>query len=229
MAAQKLCDDLGGILDWLGWARKRPVEELKGDVKEIVQATKTGFLDWFMGAKPEQAEGAVAKSKASPKKAREKREASEPLKSRRMSMAPGRQTLAAGRHLGWVGTIRRASKSGIEIINQEMLYDDRDTVKIEVHQLFDDKLGVRLRMEGLVVSNFDVPEAAQAETAPVAASVGWRFGDEIVAVNGKEVASREDSSWQQCRAVSIVLVNNTWRVGWLTSTNKGVNGNDAQS
>lgn len=32
-------------------------------------------------------------------------------------------------------------------------------VQIEVNELFGDKLGVRLRMEGLVVSNFDVPEA----------------------------------------------------------------------
>ena len=32
-------------------------------------------------------------------------------------------------------------------------------VYIEVSALFDNKLGVRLRMEGLVVSNFDVPEA----------------------------------------------------------------------
>eukprot|EP00434_Breviolum_minutum_P033111 symbB.v1.2.029296.t1/scaffold3192.1/size63200/1 len=231
--------DSGGFLDWLGWARKKPVEEIKGDVKEIVQATKTGFLDWFMG-KPEREEVAVAKSKASPKKAREKREASEPLKSRRMSMAP-RQTLQPGalpvqggaispskRSTSasavrratvanakepspkgkWVppedllaekfgddirvdasrletGAIRRASKSGIETITQDLIspIDERDTVEIAVNELFGDKLGVRLRMEGLVVSNFDVPEAAD---------VGWRFGDEIVAVNGKTVASRED-------------------------------------
>jgi len=229
--------DGGGLLDWLGWARKKPVEELKGDVKEIVQATKTGFLDWFMGAKSDKEEAPLAKSKANPKKARERREASEPLKSRRMSMAP-RQTLQPGalqvpmsvsptkrssssstRRISavanakepspkgkWVppedllaekfgddilvdasrleaGAIRRASKSGIETITQELIPDDRETVQIEVNELFGDKLGVRLRMEGLVVSNFDVPEAAD---------VGWRFGDEIVAVNGKAVASRED-------------------------------------
>eukprot|EP00435_Cladocopium_sp_Y103_P021946 s3346_g5.t1 len=230
--------DGGGLLDWLGWARKKPVEELKGDVKEMVQATKTGFLDWFMGAKPDKEEAPLAKSKASPKKARERREASEPLKSRRMSMAP-RQTLQPGalqvpgmsasptkrsssssmRRISavanakepspkgkWVppedllaekfgddilvdasrleaGAIRRVSKSGIETITQELIPDDRETVQIEVNELFGDKLGVRLRMEGLVVSNFDVPEAAD---------VGWRFGDEIVAVNGKAVASRED-------------------------------------
>lgn len=60
--------------------------------------------------------------------------------------------------------------------------DDRETVQIEVSELFGEKLGVRLRMEGLLVSNFDVPEAAH---------VGWRFGDEIIAVNGQAVASRE--------------------------------------
>ena len=30
-----------------------------------------------------------------------------------------------------------------------------------MNELFGDKLGVRLRMEGLVVSNFDVPEAGR--------------------------------------------------------------------
>ncbi|CAK8985656.1 unnamed protein product [Durusdinium trenchii] len=84
------------------------------------------------------------------------------------------------------GSIRRASKTGIETVAQDLLVpveDGRQTVQIEVKELFGDKLGVRLRMENLVVSNFDVPEAAD---------VGWRFGDEIVAVNGKAVASRED-------------------------------------
>eukprot|EP00913_Durusdinium_trenchii_P021518 g20220.t1 len=77
------------------------------------------------------------------------------------------------------GSIRRASKTGIETVAQDLLVpveDGRQTVQIEVKELFGDKLGVRLRMENLVVSNFDVPEAAD---------VGWRFGDEIVAVNGK--------------------------------------------
>jgi len=31
-----LHEDSGGFLDWLGWARKKPVEEIKGDVKEAI-------------------------------------------------------------------------------------------------------------------------------------------------------------------------------------------------
>jgi len=91
--------------------------------------------------------------------------------------------------------IRRASKSGIEVVSRDLSparsaaspgteqEDERETVEILVKELFDDKLGVRLRMEGLVVSNFDVPEAAE---------VGWHFGDEIVAVNSRSVSTREE-------------------------------------
>jgi len=56
-------------------------------------------------------------------------------------------------------------------------------VVITVPSLFDGKLGVRLRMENLVVTGFDVPKAAE---------LGWRVGDEIIAVKGRPVRSKED-------------------------------------
>ena len=47
--------------------------------------------------------------------------------------------------------------------NFERIHAAQRKVEILVKELFnDDKLGVRLRMEGLVVSNFDVPEAGVA-------------------------------------------------------------------
>lgn len=59
-----------------------------------------------------------------------------------------------------------------------------ELVNIRVSFLLDGRLGVRLRdAEGLVVSGFDVPEAAE---------VGWRVRDDIVAVNGRGVRSKED-------------------------------------
>jgi len=58
-----------------------------------------------------------------------------------------------------------------------------ENVLITVPQLFEGKLGVRLRMENLVVTGFDVQKAAD---------LGWRVGDEIIAVKGRPVRSKED-------------------------------------
>lgn len=256
-----------GLLDFLfgGRSKKGPEEN-----KELVSNAPARIFEWLTGplrpekdTRPEKdpdAAAAAAAEKlraASAKKAREnRRDASEPLKNRRASMAP-RGTLVpeggASGHLEvpksamkrssssstssnrraaakdaspkgdvWPAAedllekfssspkddiridvtrleapIRRASKSGIEVVPREpsptggssgspsaSQEDDRLTVEILVKELFnDDKLGVRLRMEGLVVSNFDVPEAAD---------VGWHLFDEIVAVNGRSVGTREE-------------------------------------
>lgn len=58
-------------------------------------------------------------------------------------------------------------------------------VEVRVEALFDGKLGMRLRSasEGLTISGFDVPEAAE---------LGWQIGDEISYINGKPVATKED-------------------------------------
>merc|ERR1712032_84502 len=59
----------------------------------------------------------------------------------------------------------------------------REPAQVQVTALFDGKLGVRLRMGGLMVTGFDVPEAA---------ALGWQEGDEIVALNGNPVRNKED-------------------------------------
>ncbi|CAE7335038.1 KIF13B [Symbiodinium pilosum] len=253
-----------GILDFFFGARKRGPEESK-DSKELVPTAPARLFEWLSGQlrsekEPETGAAAAEKFKANAvKKVREKREASEPLKCRRPSMAPRgtlvAEAVAGGGYLevpksmvkrssssstssnrratvaakdaspkgeAWPAAedllekftsspkddiridvarleapIRRASKSGIEVVHREpspsspaspaqspAQEDERLTVEILVKELFnEDKLGVRLRMEGLVVSNFDVPEAAD---------VGWHFGDEIVAVNGRSVSTREE-------------------------------------
>jgi len=58
-----------------------------------------------------------------------------------------------------------------------------EAVDIRVGALFDGRLGVRLRTARLVVAGFDVPEAK---------AVGWCQDDEIIAVNGKLVHTKED-------------------------------------
>merc|ERR1712151_556550 len=75
----------------------------------------------------------------------------------------------------------------------------REFVEIRVDTLFDGRLGVRLRMEGLVVSGFDFSEAAE---------LGWRLRDEICAINGKGVLYKQDFSREltaACRELPIAF------------------------
>jgi len=64
---------------------------------------------------------------------------------------------------------------------------------VTVPKLFGGKLGVRLRMEGLVVTGFDEPKAAE---------LGWRQGDEIIAVKGNPVKNKEDFKKELAKARS---------------------------
>ena len=50
-----------------------------------------------------------------------------------------------------------------------------------------------------------------------AADVGWRFGDEIVAVNGKTVASREDwAIWPAPTVIKVSMLQNGRNTTWMS-------------
>eukprot|EP00930_Biecheleria_cincta_P085956 TRINITY_DN75318_c0_g1_i1.p1 TRINITY_DN75318_c0_g1~~TRINITY_DN75318_c0_g1_i1.p1 ORF type:complete len:1379 (-),score=339.43 TRINITY_DN75318_c0_g1_i1:282-4418(-) len=208
--------------DWLSGARKQHKHSIKnsaeGNLSAAAPAPPKGFFEWLISgpAEPGPANSGTdaEKLKAKAKKVREKREASEPLKARRKSMAAlpktpseAGQQGSRGRAASHVAGDRRPSlywpaaedilddKLGKIVVppKDPLLGDRRDalasytspeteTVEIIVNELFDGRLGVRLKMEGLVVSNFDVDQAKD---------LGWRVGDEIVAVNGQPVHTRE--------------------------------------
>jgi len=196
------------IWDWLSGTRNKKKEKetdkaspsrlwdwlLPGNSNPALPAPKVDFE-------------AVLKAKAA--KVRQKREASEPLKARRSSRAPpppasfmlqnGSQGGDAVRRAASLATLRKPEPGANDEASGPVNFpdrvprpttaasksdaDQRDTFDIVVKELFEGRLGVRLRMEHLVISNFDVPEAAE---------LGWKLGDEITKVNGTPVTSRED-------------------------------------
>lgn len=58
-----------------------------------------------------------------------------------------------------------------------------EPVDVKVTQLFEGKLGVRLRMENLLVTGFDNPKAQE---------LGWCVGDAIVKIQGNPVSTKEE-------------------------------------
>merc|ERR1712232_452145 len=79
-----------------------------------------------------------------------------------------------------------------------------ETAEVRIDHLFNGRLGVRLRMEGLLVSGFEVPEAA---------NVGWRLKDEILAVNGVPVQMKEDFSRELAKGCKCLPITFTVRRG----------------
>lgn len=61
--------------------------------------------------------------------------------------------------------------------------ETQEEITIRVPNLFDGKLGVRLKMECLRVTGFDVPKAQE---------LGWAVGDDIIAIGGKPVKSKDE-------------------------------------
>eukprot|EP00927_Polykrikos_kofoidii_P042154 TRINITY_DN36009_c0_g1_i1.p1 TRINITY_DN36009_c0_g1~~TRINITY_DN36009_c0_g1_i1.p1 ORF type:complete len:1652 (+),score=338.65 TRINITY_DN36009_c0_g1_i1:592-4956(+) len=78
----------------------------------------------------------------------------------------------------------------------------QEIVDVRVGTLFDGRLGVRLKAEGLVVCGFDVPAAAE---------MGWRVRDEILAVNDQPVRTKDDFGQEVARALLSLPINFTVR------------------
>eukprot|EP00449_Zooxanthella_nutricula_P025494 CAMPEP_0198524968 /NCGR_PEP_ID=MMETSP1462-20131121/23062_1 /TAXON_ID=1333877 /ORGANISM="Brandtodinium nutriculum, Strain RCC3387" /LENGTH=1454 /DNA_ID=CAMNT_0044254711 /DNA_START=56 /DNA_END=4420 /DNA_ORIENTATION=- len=58
-----------------------------------------------------------------------------------------------------------------------------EVTNVAVTTLFNNRLGVRLKMDTLIVTGFDVPQAE---------GMGWRIGDEVFMVAGRPVRNKED-------------------------------------
>merc|ERR1712151_274840 len=97
---------------------------------------------------------------------------------------------------------RRALEAKLPVTGNRGLEADlaqREFVEIRVDALFNGRLGVRLKMEGLVVTGFDVSEAAD---------LGWRLKDEICAINRKGVRNKQEFSKEltaACRELPIIF------------------------
>ena len=79
-----------------------------------------------------------------------------------------------------------------------------------------DDLGVPLFSETPILENLCMLDIHDS-CLPQAADVGWRFGDEIVAVNGKTVASREEGAiWPASKLIKVSMLQNGSKSTWIS-------------